>query len=49
MLLETILGPVWVWFFIRETPSLQMILGGLIVILTLMIYFIQPFKKKKRV
>ncbi len=49
MLLETILGPVWVWFFIRETPSLQMILGGLIVILTLMIYFIQPFKKKYHV
>ena len=47
MLLETILGPVWVWLFIKETPSIQMIFGGTIVILTLIIYFIKPLKQKK--
>ena len=40
MLLETILGPAWVWFIINETPTFQMIAGGLIVIFTLLIYFI---------
>ena len=46
MLLETILGPVWVWLIIEETPGIQMILGGVIVILTLFIYFIVPFRQK---
>ena len=27
-LLETILGPVWVWMVIKEQPSLETILGG---------------------
>ena len=44
MLLETILGPIWVWFFLNETPGIQMILGGLIVIFSLGIYF---FKLQK--
>ncbi len=44
MLLETILGPVWVWFFLNETPGIQMILGGLIVVFSLGIYF---FKLQK--
>ena len=44
MLLETILGPIWVWFFLNETPSIQMIIGGLIVIFSLGIYF---FKLQK--
>jgi drug/metabolite transporter (DMT)-like permease len=33
MLLEFALGPVWVWFFIGETPSFWTILGGSIIIL----------------
>ena len=40
MLLETIFGPVWVWLFLKETPNNQMITGGIIVIITLAIYFI---------
>ena len=27
-LLESILGPLWVWLVIRETPSLNTIVGG---------------------
>ena len=47
MLLETILGPIWVWIFIKESPSHQMILGGMIVIITLLLYFLEPFKLRK--
>ena len=40
MLLETIFGPVWVWIFLKEIPNIQMLIGGMIVIITLAIYFI---------
>jgi drug/metabolite transporter (DMT)-like permease len=35
MLLETILGPLWVWLVIRENPGIYSIVGGTIVLLTL--------------
>ena len=31
-LLETILGPIWVWLIIKEQPSLETIQGGLVII-----------------
>ena len=43
MLLETILGPLWVWTFTTESPQFLTIIGGIIVILAL-IYF---FSKKR--
>ena len=33
MLLETILGPLWVWTFTTESPQFLTIIGGIIVIL----------------
>ena len=33
MLLEFALGPVWVWWFIGETPSFATVLGGSMIIL----------------
>jgi drug/metabolite transporter (DMT)-like permease len=39
MLLETILGPLWVWAFISESPQLLTIIGGAIVILALVYFF----------
>jgi drug/metabolite transporter (DMT)-like permease len=33
MLLEFALGPVWVWMFIGETPSISTVLGGSLIIL----------------
>ncbi len=39
MLLETILGPLWVWVFISESPQLLTILGGAIVISALVYFF----------
>ena len=34
-LLETIIGPIWVWLIIKEQPSLETLLGGLIIITTI--------------
>ena len=39
MLLETILGPLWVWTFTNESPQSLTIIGGIIVILALIYFF----------
>jgi drug/metabolite transporter (DMT)-like permease len=40
MLLETVLGPLWVWMAIGEAPTGQMILGGGIVVMSLALYLV---------
>ncbi len=37
-LLETIIGPIWVWLIIKEQPSLETIQGGLVIITTIAIH-----------
>ena len=37
-LLETIIGPFWVWLIIKEQPSLETIQGGTVIILTIAIH-----------
>jgi len=37
-LLETIIGPIWVWLIIKEQPSLETLQGGLIIVLTIAIH-----------
>ena len=44
-LLETIIGPFWVWIVIKEQPSIETIQGGLIIILTLAIHSFLKLKK----
>ena len=44
-LLETILGPIWVWLIIKEQPSLETIQGGTIIILTIAIHSFFKLKK----
>jgi len=44
-LLETILGPIWVWLVIKEQPSLETILGGIVIILTIAIHSFLALKK----
>ena len=39
MLLETILGPLWVWTFTTERPQFLTIIGGIVVILALIYFF----------
>ncbi len=34
-LLETIIGPIWVWLIIKEQPSLETLQGGLVIIITI--------------
>jgi len=44
-LLETILGPVWVWIVIKEQPSIETIFGGSIIIMTIAIHSFLAIKK----
>jgi len=44
-LLETILGPIWVWLVIKEQPSLETIYGGMIIIITIAAHSIAKLKK----
>ena len=37
-LLETIIGPVWVWFIIKEQPSIETLQGGSVIIATIAIH-----------
>ena len=45
-LLETIIGPFWVWLVINEQPSIETIQGGVIIILTIAIHSFLKLKKK---
>ena len=38
MLLETFLGPLWVWLALGERPGIQTVLGGVILVLTLVFH-----------
>mgnify|MGYP001263028739 FL=1 len=44
-LLETILGPIWVWMIIKEQPSIETIQGGAVIILTIAIHSFLKLKK----
>jgi len=44
-LLEVILGPIWVWVIIKEQPSIQTIIGGVIIIITIGIHSFLALKK----
>jgi drug/metabolite transporter (DMT)-like permease len=44
-LLETILGPIWVWLVIKEQPSLETIQGGVVIIIAIAIHSYLSLKK----
>tara|TARA_B110000003_G_scaffold254263_1_gene270134 strand:- start:833 stop:1693 length:861 start_codon:yes stop_codon:yes gene_type:complete len=44
-LLETIIGPIWVWLIIKEQPSIEVLQGGFLIIITIAIH---SFLKLKR-
>ena len=44
-LLETIIGPFWVWMVIKEQPSIETIQGGAVIILTIAIHSFLKLKK----
>lgn len=44
-LLETIIGPIWVWLIIKEQPSIETLQGGLIIIATIAIHSFLKLRK----
>jgi len=44
-LLETIIGPIWVWAIIREQPSIETLQGGIIIIATIAIHSFLKLRK----
>ena len=44
-LLETILGPIWVWLVVKEQPTLETIIGGSVIILTIATHSFLALKK----
>ncbi len=44
-LLETIIGPIWVWLIIKEQPSIETLQGGLIIITTIAIHSFLKLRK----
>ena len=45
MLLETVLGPIWVWLVVDERPTNQMIIGGGLVVASLIAYLIWSMRR----
>ena len=45
-LLETIFGPLWVWLVIHEQPSIETMIGGSIIILTIGVHSTFVLKEK---
>ena len=44
-LLETIIGPIWVWLVINEQPSIQALQGGFVIITTIAIHSYLKLRK----
>ena len=44
-LLETIIGPIWVWFIIKEQPSLETLIGGMVIITTIAVHSFLKLRK----
>ena len=44
-LLETIIGPIWVWLIIKEQPSLETLQGGIVIMATITIHSFLKLKK----
>jgi drug/metabolite transporter (DMT)-like permease len=46
MLLEAVLGPLWVWAILSETPTIETIIGGTIVLSTLALHSMASLRTK---
>ena len=44
-LLETIIGPIWVWLIIKEQPNIETLYGGAIIVITIAIHSFLKLKK----
>jgi drug/metabolite transporter (DMT)-like permease len=48
ILLETMLGPLWVWMAIAEQPSVQTMAGGALIIVVLVIHSVISLRQSRR-
>ncbi|MFZ5961475.1 DMT family transporter [Thalassococcus sp. BH17M4-6] len=48
MLLETVLGPLWVWLGTGEAPTARMLIGGALVVGTLAVYLLITDRQARR-
>jgi drug/metabolite transporter (DMT)-like permease len=39
------LGPIWVWLVVKEQPSTETIIGGIVIIVTIAIHSALSLKK----
>ena len=44
-LLEVIIGPIWVWLIINEKPSIETIIGGFVILVTIATHSYAALKK----
>ena len=47
-LLETVLGPLWVWLVISETPTRATLIGGGVIITTLVVHTTRALREDKQ-
>lgn len=47
-LLETVLAPIWVWIVFLEAPSRQSLIGGLILVATLIVHSLWQLRDARR-
>ena len=48
MLTEAVLGPLWAWLFVNETPPLMVLIGGTIVIFSVLLQFYNLYISKNK-
>ncbi len=48
-LLETIIGPIWVWLIVKEQPTLETIVGGAVIIITLGIHSFIKLREPEKI
>ena len=48
MLSESVLGPIWAFLFVSETPSLFGLIGGAIILFAVLIQFYSLLVKSKK-
>ena len=48
MMTEAVLGPLWAWIFLTETPQFVALIGGSIVIIAVFLQFYSLLEKQKK-
>ena len=46
-LLEVVLGPLWVWFVIKEVPPFNTIVGGILLLIAVSVFIIKSTRDNR--